>query len=67
MRQKEGSPGLKGSWYQCFVGVDLGRSGLMLPLTTLTLRTDHLTKVGRHSQHTVGLLLCKKNWLLGLL
>lgn len=28
----------------------------------------YLTKVGRHSQHTLGLLLCKKNqliWLLG--
>lgn len=35
MRQKEGSPGLKGSWYQCSVGVDVGHSGFMLPLTRL--------------------------------
>lgn len=66
MRQKEESPGLQGSWYQRSVGVDLGHSGFML-LLNLDVRTGHLTKVGRHSQHTVGLLLCRKNWLIWLL
>lgn len=36
-------------------------------VNNLDVRTDHLTKVGRHSQHTVGLLLRKKNWLIWLL
>lgn len=31
------------------------------------IRMGHVTKDGRHSQHRVGLLLCRKNWLIWLL
>lgn len=45
-----------------------GTFWIHVTINNLDVRMGHLTKVGRHSQHTVGLLLCKKNrliWLLG--
>lgn len=53
-------PVLCGSWFGTFC--------FHVTVNKQDIRMDYLTKVGRHSQHTLGLLLCKKNqliWLLG--
>lgn len=52
-------PVLCGSWFGTF--------WFHFTVNKLDVRMGYLTKVGRHSQHTVGLLLCKKNWLIWLL
>lgn len=52
-------PVLCGSWSGTF--------WFHVSINNLDVRTGHLTKVGKCSQHTVGLLLCKKNWLIWLL
>lgn len=52
-------PVLCGSWFGTF--------WFRVTINNLDVRMGHLTKVGRHSQHTLGLLLSKKNWLIWLL